>query len=248
MKLLNREWVVCVLLLCAQSGANAGTVAGTGGSTEITQILNNLQLIQSYEQQVQAYVRQGVQVQNELRNLMSNPTSVLGDDVGKMINTIGSIWNGGQSIGYNLAQIDQNFARTFKSPTAGNLAKMFTSWHQTNTDTLQSALRAIGTQRDNYASSQAALTDLYNRSQATNGNLDSLQTLSQINIRQIQELQSLQELMATQSQAATTYMATQNAKDQKALDDATALARPYTKAIPDAQSAPAPKWKGFGFQ
>ncbi|VWB97666.1 hypothetical protein BLA13014_04565 [Burkholderia aenigmatica] len=248
MKLLTRELIVCVLLLCGQSGANAGTIAGTGGSTEVTQILNNLQLIQSYEQQVQAYVRQGVQVQNELRNLMSNPTSILGDDVGKMINTIGSIWNGGQSIGYNLAQIDQNFARTFKSPTAGNLAKMFTSWHQTNTDTLQSALRAIGTQRDNYASSQAALTDLYNRSQATNGNLDSLQTLSQINIRQIQELQSLQELMATQSQAATTYMATQNAKDQKGLDDAGALSQPYQKAIPAAQSAPAPKWKGFGYQ
>ncbi|WP_394475149.1 conjugal transfer protein TrbJ [Ralstonia mannitolilytica] len=248
MKLPTRELIVCVLLLFGQSGANAGTVAGTGGSTEVTQILNNLQLIQSYEQQVQAYVRQGLQVQNELRNLISNPTSILGDDVGRMINTIGSIWNGGQSIGYNLAQIDQNFARTFKSPTAGNLAKMFTSWHQTNTDTLQSALRAIGTQRDNYASSQAALTDLYNRSQATNGNLDSLQTLSQINIRQIQELQSLQELMATQAQAATTYMATQNAKDQKGLDDANAIAQPYQRAIPAAKSAPAPKWKGFGFQ
>jgi len=171
-----------ILAAAIATPALAGTVAGTGGSTEVTQILNNLQLIQAYEQQVQQYVLQGKQVEAELRNLISNPTSILGDDVGKMINTIGSIYNGGQSIGYNLAQIDQNFARTFKSPTAGNLAKMFTSWHQTNTDTLQSALRAVGAQRDNYASSQAALTDLYNRSQTTNGNLDALQTLSQINV------------------------------------------------------------------
>ncbi|WP_413707677.1 conjugal transfer protein TrbJ [Ralstonia sp. Ralssp110] len=225
--------------------ALAGSVAGTGGSTEVTQILNNLQLIQSYEQQVQSYVMQGRQVEAELKNLISNPTSILGPDVGQMINTIGQIWSGGQSIGYNLAQIDQNFARTFKSPTAGNLAKMFTSWHQTNTDTLQSALRAVGAQRDQYASSQAALTDLYNRSQATNGNLDALQTLSQINVRQIQELQSLKELMATQATAATTYMATQNAKDQKGLDDAAGLMQAYKTPIPSVQSAPAPKWKNF---
>ena len=100
--------------------ALAGSVAGTGGSTEVTQILNNLQLIQSYEQQVQSYVMQGRQVEAELKNLISNPTSILGPDVGQMINTIGQIWSGGQSIGYNLAQIDQNFARTFKSPTAGS--------------------------------------------------------------------------------------------------------------------------------
>lgn len=227
------------------SQASAGSVAGTGGSTEVTQIINMMQLIQSYEQQVQAYVRQGVQVEAELRNLISNPTSILGSDVGNMINTIGHIWSGGQSIGYNLAQIDQNFARTFKSPTAGNLAKMFTSWHQTNTDTLQAALRSIGAQRDQYASSQAALTDLYNRSQSTNGNLDALQTLSQINVRQIQELQSLKELMATQASAATTYLATQNAKDQKGLDDATGLMQAYKTPIPSVQSAPAPKWKSF---
>nr|WP_311528561.1 conjugal transfer protein TrbJ [uncultured Ralstonia sp.] len=227
--------------------ALAGTIAGTGGSTEVTQLINMVQLVQSYEQQVQAYVRQGVQVEAELKNLISNPTSLLGDDVGNMINTIGKIYNGGQSIGYNLAQIDQNFARTFKSPQADNFAKMFTSWHQTNTDTLQSALRAIGTQRDNYASSQAALTDLYNRSQSTNGNLDALQTLSQINIRQIQELQSLKELMATQATAATTYMAARSAKDQandKANDD---LQRLLSNPIPKWQDSAPQQFNKFNF-
>lgn len=227
--------------------ALAGSVAGTGGSTEVTQIINMMQLIQSYEQQVQAYVRQGVQVEAELRNLISNPTSLMGDDVGNMINTIGRIYSGGQSIGYNLAQIDKNFARTFKSPTADNFAKMFTSWHQTNTDTLQSALRAIGAQRDQYASSQAALTDLYNRSQSTNGNLDALQTLSQINVRQIQELQSLKELMATQATAATTYMAARSARDQakdKANDD---LQNLLSNKIPQWQNSAPQQFNKFNF-
>jgi P-type conjugative transfer protein TrbJ len=238
---------VAVAIGAVPSVSLAGTVAGTGGSTEVTQILNNLQLIQQYEQQVQSYVMQGRQVEAELRNLISNPTSMLGPEVGQMINTIGQIYNAGNSIGYNLAQIDQNFARTFKSPTADNFAKMFTSWHQTNTDTLQSALRAIGAQRDQYASSQAALTDLYNRSQSTNGNLDALQTLSQINVRQIQELQSLKELMATQATAATTYMAARSARDQandKVNDD---LQRILSNPVPKWQDSAPQQFNKFNF-
>ncbi|RWA45636.1 hypothetical protein AU476_00970 [Cupriavidus sp. UYMSc13B] len=73
-----------------------------------------------------------------------------------------------------------------------------------------------------------------------------MQTLSQINIRQIQELQKLQELMASQAQAATTYMASQTAKDQKGVDDAEAFLKRDTAPMPAAQSAPWPKWKNFG--
>ena len=219
-----------------------GAVAG---STEITQIMNNLQLIMSYQQQVQGYIRQGLQLQNELKNLVSNPTSILGPEIGQMINSIGKIWNGANSMGYNLAQIDKNFSTMFKSKKAGDFAKMFTKWHDTNTDTIESALKAIGTQRDNYQSTQAALTDLYNRSQNTNGSLDALQTLSQINIRQIQELQSLQELMSSQAQASMTYMASQNAKDQ-VKDQANAdLEKILSNKIPKWQGGQGTDYKKF---
>ncbi|KGG98593.1 conjugative transfer protein TrbJ [Comamonas thiooxydans] len=214
MKLKTQITCLMAAASIAITPAWAGSVGGFGGSTEITQIQNNLQLIMSYEKQVEGYIRQGLQLQNEITNLIKNPMSILGPEVGQMINSIGKIWSGGQSIGYNLAQIDKNFATMFKSSKAGDFAQMFTKWHSTNTDTLQSLLRAVGTQRENYSSDQAAVSDLYNRSQNTSGNLDTLQTLSQINIRQIQELQSLRELMASQAQASATYMATQNAKDE----------------------------------
>lgn len=237
--------IVITAITMVAAPAMAGSVAGTGGATEITQIANQMQLLQQYEQQVLGYVRQGLQLQNELKNLISNPTSILGPEVGQMINTMGKIWNAGNSIGYNLAQIDKNFATTYKSVKAMDFSKAFTSWHSTNTDTLQSLLRAVGTQRDNYASDQAAVADLYNRSQNTSGNLDTLQTLSQINVRQIQELQALRDLMASQAQASATYMATQNAKDQKALDDVELMLKRDLN-IPAAASGPAPKWKNFG--
>lgn len=246
---MNKRWgalVVSTTVFCIQGSAMAGSVAGTGGATEITQIQNNLQLTLSYAKQVEGYVRQGLQLQAELQNLIKNPMSLLGPEVGSMINTMGKIWNAGNSIGYNVAQIDRNFATKFKNTKAMDLSTAFTSWHSTNTDTLQSLLRAVGTQRENYASDQAAVADLYTRSQNTSGNLDTLQTISQINVRQIQELQALRDLLGSQAQASATYLATQNAKDQKNLEQMEAVLQPYKPDIPSAKSAAAPKWKGFG--
>lgn len=229
-----------MVALAIQATAFAG--GGVGGATEMTQIANKLQLILAYEQQVESYVRQGLQLQAQLQNLVSNPTSLLGPEIGQMINTIGKIMDTGQSIGYNVAQIDKKFAETFKNPKAADFSKMFTSWHKTNTDTLEAALKSIGTMRDQYPSNQAALSDLYNRSQSTKGNLDALQTLSQVNIRQIQELQSLRELLGTQAQAQMTYMATQNARQEQM----TNAAKYEPVYVPPVQKAPMPAWKNFG--
>lgn len=242
MKMRLGVLLVSTAMLCTQGAAVAGSVAGTGGSTEITQIQNNLQLVLSYAKQVEGYVRQGLQLQAELTNLIKNPTSILGPEIGQMINTVGKIWNAGNSIGYNVAQMDKKFGTMFKNTQALDLSKAFTSWHETNTDTLQSLLRTVGTQRENYTSDQAAVTDLYNRSQNTSGNLDSLQTLSQINIRQIQELQSLRDLLGSQAQASATYLATQNARESKQTD---LMIQKYEIPIPSIQTGSSPTWKGF---
>ncbi|CAJ0802664.1 hypothetical protein LMG7141_04141 [Ralstonia condita] len=223
----------------------AGSVAGTGGSTEVTQILNNLQLIQQYEQQVSTYVRQGLQYEAQLKNLIQNPASILPTDVQQMITGVSSIMSGGQSIGYNLQQIDANFASTFRSPQAKNFSDRFKQWNATGTDTFNSVLKVVGLQRDQYNSNQAALTDLYNRSQSTNGNLDALQTLSQINIRQIQQMQGLQELMAAQSQAETTYMQTQTSRQAESAavaEGAKVLLQDVPTAYQTSKFAAKPRW------
>lgn len=227
-------------LVIATSGqiAMAGTVAGFGGGTEITQLMNNTQLILQYEQQVQAYLRQGLQLQNELKNLIQNPASLMGVEVGGLINSVGKIMSGGLAIGGNLAQIDKNFAATFKSPTAETLSKNFFKWHQTSTDTLEGALKAAGLHREHYASETDALAALYNRSQSTSGNLDALQTLSQINIKQIQHLQSLGDLMATQNLASSTYMATQTAKAEGERRQQEVMSAPLSTPIPSIETAP----------
>ncbi|WP_454734307.1 conjugal transfer protein TrbJ [Cupriavidus pauculus] len=244
MKLKTRIAGFITAAICASS-ALAGSVAGTGGSTELTQIANNLQLIQQYEQTVSGYVRQGLQYEAQLKNLIQNPASILPTDLQQMITGVSKIMSGGQSIGYNLQQIDANFASTFRSPQAKNFADRFKLWNATGTDTFNAVLNTVGLQRDQYSSSQAALTDLYNRSQATNGNLDALQTLAQINVRQIQQMQSLQELMAAQSQAETTYMQAQTSRQAESAavaEGAQVLLQGVPTNYQPTKSAPMPRW------
>ena len=51
--------ITAVALAVGALPAIAGSVAGTGCGTEVTQILNNIQLVQQYEQQIQQFAKQG---------------------------------------------------------------------------------------------------------------------------------------------------------------------------------------------
>jgi P-type conjugative transfer protein TrbJ len=205
------------LFLAAVLNSNlvaAGSVAGTGGGTEITQIMNNIQLVNSYQQQVQQFVKQGLQYEAQLKNMEKNPTSSMANDMQNMINNIGRTMSAGQSMGGSLAQIDRNFASRYNNPSAATYSQNFSTWTTTSKDTLQGSMMAAGLRRDQYQSDSAALSALYDESQATGGNVAAIQTLSKINIKQVEQMQGLSELMATQNIASSTYMASQTANEQ----------------------------------
>lgn len=212
-----KKIALCLAISCGFFPAFAGSVAGTGGGTEVTQLRNEVQLGLQYTKQVQQYTIQTLQLQAELKNLINNPTSILGADVGGVINSVGQIMSAGNAIGGNMARIDSNFANTFKNTQARTMSQNFTQWHNTSTDTLGAAMKAAGLHRDSYQSDTDALTALYNQSQATQGNLQAMQTLAQINSMQVQQMQKLGDLMATQNIAASAYMAEQSAR-QNALE------------------------------
>lgn len=205
------------ILFLVPAGAMAGG-AMTGGATEFTQILNQVQLALQYAQQVQQYTTQLQQYQAQMQNLQRNPASILGSDVSKLLNGIGGIMGAAQSIGGTMAAIDRNFSEKFQSPLAGTYSQNFKTWTTTSQDTLGAAMRAAGMQRDAYASDTAALTALFNRSQSSDGTVAAVQQLSALNAMQIQQNQKLADLLATQNIAASTYMANQNAKDQARQD------------------------------
>jgi P-type conjugative transfer protein TrbJ len=216
----------------------------------VTDIASQVSQGRAFAQQILQYTTQGLQLQAELKNLINNPTSLLGAEVGGVINDIGRIMSSGNSIGGNMARIDANFATTFKNPQMASMSQQFTRWHATSTDTLGAAMKAAGLHRDSYQSDQDALTALYNQSQATQGNLQAMQTLAQINAMQVQQMQKLGDLMATQNIAANTFMAEQTARAEAKNQDTEAMKKAFFDvpwAIPalEKDTAPRHKWNMY---
>lgn len=222
------------IALATTSAALAGSVAGTGGATEATQWLNKIQLGLAYEKQIQQYLMQGLQYKTQLQNLILAESPGITDVIG-IVNGISQMMTVGKSIGGSLAEIDRNFANTFKNPIANELANNFVRWNQTSSDTLQGALKAAGKHRDQFASDAAMLQDLYAASQATMGTRDSIQMVAAINSEQVNQLHKLSDLISTQNIAAATYMATITAKSQGKED----LNKSIMKITPTAKPNPA---------
>lgn len=217
----TRLVVLSGMLLALSSLAFAGGAA-SGGASEVTQIMNNVQLANQYSQQVQQYSTQLQQYQSQLQDLKLNPTSTMSSDVQRLVHGIGGVMSAGQSVGGTMAQIDGNFSKTFKSPLAGTFSENFKTWTTSSQDTLGGAMRAAGLHRDAYATDTAALAALYNKTQTSQGTVAAVQTLSEVNVMQVQQMQKLQDLVATQNVASSAYMAGQNSKEQAKADDSEA--------------------------
>lgn len=172
----------------------------------------------AYQQQVMGYVRQGLQLENEIRNLAQNPMSALGSETGALINSMGQIMSNGKSIGSGAAQLDRNFAKAYKNPMAGKLSDKFTSWHSTNTDTMQGMMKAAGAHMDSQATDTQKIQKLYDESLRTDGQVQAIGKLSQINTMQVEQMQKLGSLLAVQSIAMANDMAMRTEKEQAVVD------------------------------
>lgn len=213
----------------------------------VSDVASIQQQILQYTQQGLQYTRQGLQLQNELKNLINNPASLLGADIGGLINGVGKIMSNGNAIGGNMARISNNFDSTFKSNNQRSLSENFTRWNSTSTDTLQGAMKAAGLHRDSYQTDTDALTALYNQSQASEGAVQAVQTVAKINAAQVQQLQKLGDLMATQNIAAATYMAEQTSRNEAMNKDSEAMKKAFADApwsIPtiEKETGPRRKW------
>ena len=189
-----------------------------GGATEATQWANHLELILQYEIMVEQYIRQGLQYATQLQNLIKNPASLLGSEIGEMINKIGAIMNKGQAIGMSLAEVNKKFGDTFKNPGAVSLANGFTKWHATSIDTLEAAIKSAGLQNEKLEDETAKIQALFDTSQAAEGNLSALQSLSAINSHMLKQMQSLGQLISVQNLAASTYMAEKTSQEKIRID------------------------------
>ncbi|GAB3441583.1 P-type conjugative transfer protein TrbJ [Massilia solisilvae] len=203
------------LAFAISSIASAGSVAGFGGSTEVTQILNNVELVnqsaQMY-QQVQNTLQQVMMEKQQLQNLMAAPAQTWGQAQQELA-ALAALVNKTAALSYAGGNIDQMFKQKFPgfAKTAGNtnFGGKFQSLVQTQLDGLNSALQAAGLQSSQFANERSAIQQIQNMSAGSQGALAAMQAGNMIASQQIDQLQKLRQLYMSQMQAQNSYMAGQ---------------------------------------
>ena len=206
--------IVSASLALAAPPSFAGSVAGFGGSTEITQLANNIELVQSYLQQVQSYATQLQQYQNMIQNTLNIPAQVWGSIEGELMG-VASVVQQGQALAYSATNIATQFENTFKgfTFTGTDFKKEYRDLSRKTMDTLKGSLMAANMQSNQFATEEMTLKQLRTMSQSATGQMQAIQVGSQIAEQQVQQLQKLRQLMMAQLNQQNTYLAGQEQKE-----------------------------------
>lgn len=206
--------------------AVAGTVAGFGGSTEITQIANNVQLAGSYVEQAQQTVTQMNQYAAMLKNLQQlTPNSALSaasqqlwrnQNMNQSFKNLFTIVNSGQRIAYGsqvLAQRVQSMGRSSGSGLGSfNFQKAYRDWSDTTQNVLQSSLQNTAVHAESMDTEEDMVNELNRISQSPEGQLQAISAGNQIGIAMVGQMQKLRQLQINQSNA---YAMTELTKSQE---------------------------------
>jgi P-type conjugative transfer protein TrbJ len=197
------------------TAAQAGSVAGNGGATEVTQTLNNYELVTQSAQmytQVQQSLQQVQMEQQQLQNLIAAPQQLWGQaqqDLGNLVQLVSKT----QAIAYSAGNIDQQFKQSFPGYAASagstNYGQQYSSWIQKSLDGLNTALQAAGLNTSQFATEQSAMDQIQNLSAGSPGSLQAVQAGNMIASQTVQQLQKMRQLLANQTMAQTNYLATQ---------------------------------------
>lgn len=207
--------------------AHAGVVAGF--ATEWTQIMNNVQLVLQYEQQIQQYATQLQQAQNQVMHLEEayKQTASMVQGIGNGNFNFGAIANDlsalngavqyGNGLAYSMANLDDEFNARFPgygSANPTNYAGMYRNWYNTNLDTAHSALKVAGLQYSQLNNDAALVQTLQQQSQNSTTLLQTLQVGNSLAAQELAELEKLRQLMLTDITSKATYQAQQAASAQ----------------------------------
>jgi P-type conjugative transfer protein TrbJ len=204
-----------LLFVAAPTETDGGVVGGV--ATEWTQILNHVQLIQSY-------IRQGLQLENQLKRYelalkesQVQPNQVFGP-IQQDLAQLSQLVQGGRALAYSMANLDAQFRNTFAGygfRTQGYY-QSYQKWSQTSLDTTLNSLKAAGLQGQQLQNQQTILSALRSQSTGAGGEVQAIEVGNQIAEQQVEQLMALRQLMLVDLESKQAYQAEQIQKEQAA--------------------------------
>ena len=178
-------------------------------ATEITQLLNHIELIDSYLKQVQMVMNGLNQYADMLKHGLTIKSQLFGAVQQDLVD-LSQIVKGGFSLAYSLQNLDQTFKLRFVGyAPSTNYSQQYQTWSQTTLDTINGTLRSIGLQGNQLNSEQAVLNGLRQQSQTALGRMQAIEVGNQIGEQEVEQLMKLRAMMLADMQSKAAYQATQ---------------------------------------
>jgi P-type conjugative transfer protein TrbJ len=213
---------ILILGLIISRTAFAGSVAGTGGSTEVTQIANNIELARQYDElyrqtkqlrdQLKAQNNMVTDMQRQGKSVSNQQWGSASEDLKQLSKTVIS----GQALAYSLANVDAKFRETYKGYDSYSKQKQgssqtysaqYAQWSKTNNDTITSAMRAANMQQQQFSSEAQTMKQIEQMGASAQGRMEAIQVGNMIAAQEVGQLQKLRALMAAQMQMQASFMA-----------------------------------------
>lgn len=183
---------------------------------EIETALNTARQLQTQMQQYQDMVRQGLPLGNSLFS------SLAGD-----IQRMRGVYDTGKTVSYSMGDLDARFNQQFPGYDSylrdagqgeSNVPGRYRKWSESGFDNARAALDAVGMNTRSFATEDAMLSELVQRSASAQGRMQAIQAGNEISAQQVQQLQRLREMIAASVTLQSNYIAQET--ERRAVDDA----------------------------
>jgi len=199
---------VAMVALMATATVNPPAAhAGVPGlfATEITQLLNYVELVGSLEQQALQVENQITQIADMAKHGIAITDQLFGA-VGSDIANLRQIVNTGQALSYTMSNMDGAFRLRFPGySNTTNFGAAYQGWSQTSLDSTLGALSAAGLQDSQFDSDTALLQTLQQQSTSAVGRMEAIEVGNQIAENQAEQLMKLRQLMMADMQSKAAY-------------------------------------------
>ncbi|MDR3355346.1 MAG: P-type conjugative transfer protein TrbJ [Synergistaceae bacterium] len=210
---------LCVMFCFAADAALAGGGGLTGGATEMTQLANNAELIEQVAQLAEQIQNQITMIQDMIYNTLTIPDQLFRDVKG-IYGKVKGIIDKTKGLAYNLANMDEELKRRFKSYADMNgLSKVsdFSSTYReivgTQMETVRNTMEAIGVSMEELVNDDAsALKELQSKASTAKGRNELIQATNQLLGFLAEDAMKLRQLQMMQAQMAGTAYEAERAR------------------------------------
>ena len=216
---MRKVIALCLLFCFAANIAYAGGGGLTGGATEITQLMNNAELLKQVSQLAQQINNQITMIQDMIFNTLMMPDQLF-RDVRGVYSSIKGIIDRTRGLAFNLANLDEELKRRFKSYTdMGQLSRVsdFSSEYRnimdTQMETVRNTMEAIGVSFEALINDDAsALAELQRKASTASGRNQLVQATNQLLGFLAEDAMKLRQLQMMQAQMAGTAYEAERAR------------------------------------